>query len=56
MNAGDINNFGFRIGKYGSNRGNKKPDCIFVQSGKIARSGEEKAGHGPAQGRTVELQ
>ncbi|TPJ29165.1 MULTISPECIES: hypothetical protein [unclassified Mesorhizobium] len=33
---------------------NKKPDCSFVQSGKVARSGEEKASHVPARVPTVE--
>jgi hypothetical protein len=33
---------------------NKKPDCIFVQPGRVARSGEEKASHGPAPVPTVE--
>jgi hypothetical protein len=32
----------------------KKPDRIFVQSGKVARSGEEKAGQVPAPTPTIE--
>ncbi|TPI23128.1 hypothetical protein [Mesorhizobium sp. B4-1-1] len=52
MNAGDVNNCRFSAGKTTSE--NKKPDCSFVQSGKVARSGEEKANHMPARVRTVE--
>jgi hypothetical protein len=51
MNSADVNNC--RLLR-ASEASNKKPDCIFMQSGKVARSGEEKASHMPASMPTVE--
>ncbi|WP_149802517.1 hypothetical protein [Mesorhizobium sp. NFR06] len=52
MNSADLNNCGLLRRPEASN---KKPGCIFTQSGKVARSGEEKASHVPAPMRTVEV-
>lgn len=51
MNAGDVNNC--RLYAWLAAIDNKKPDRTFVQPGKVARSGEEKASHEPAPMRTV---
>jgi hypothetical protein len=51
MNAGDVNNC--RLYAWLAAIDNKKPDRTFVQPGKVARSGEEKASHEPAPMPTV---
>ncbi|MDX8511324.1 hypothetical protein [Mesorhizobium captivum] len=55
MNADDVNNCGLcQLRNPLPDASNKKPGCIFVQPGRIARSGEEKASHMPASRRTAE--